>query len=98
MWVRAGSGELRHSLRVHFRHAALKLESELAAREMDVLEGCLRTAMACEGGYRVQLPDGAGQVGEAQVPQRMGAELRDAGSPRETLDDLRPGPQRDRSR
>jgi hypothetical protein len=65
MWLRARSGELLHSLRVHFRHAALKFDGELAAREMDILEGCLRTAMACEGGYQVQLPAGAGQVGEA---------------------------------
>src|SRR6266511_794314 len=98
LWLRARSGELRHSLRVHFRHAALKLEGKLAPGEMDVLERCLGTAMACEGGDQVQLPAGAGQVGEAQVPLRMCAELREAGSPGDTLHDLRPGPQRDRSR
>ena len=49
--------------------------------------------MPSKPGDGVDVPAGARQVGQAEVAQRVGAEVRDRASEGERPDDLRPSPQ-----
>ena len=51
--------------------------------------------MPGKGGNFVKLPSRASQVGEAQVPKGMGAEVGDPSSEHDSTHHFRPGPKRD---
>src|SRR5256885_14829168 len=64
---------------------------------MNVLERCSQAPVACERSDRVQLPPSTRQIRQAEMPQRVRAEARDASSYGDAPDHLRPRPGGDRS-
>ena len=58
------------------RHRRVELHREIAAREVDVLQSRHRARMPRKASDGVQFPTGTGEVGQAEVAQRMRAETR----------------------
>src|SRR3954470_19180236 len=65
--------ELCHPPSVYLGHAPLEPGSEVASREMDVLEGGGQTAMPGERGNGMQFPACTRQIGQAEMPQSVRA-------------------------
>src|SRR5947209_10643511 len=89
--------DLSHPPGVYLGHAARQLAGQVSTREMNVLERCGEAPVACERSDRMQLPTSSRQIRQAKVPQRVGAEARNAGADGEAPDHLRPRPGGNRS-
>ena len=72
--------DLRYPPRVYFGHATGQFAGQVAARKVNVLERRSETPVACERSDHMQLPTSSRQIRQAKMPQRVGAEARDAGA------------------
>src|SRR5438552_18092697 len=90
-----GLGQLAKAPGVHLLHSGGQAGGQVAARQVDVLEGGAGVAMTGELGNGVDVPAGPGEVGQAKVPEGVGAETGYVDLERQGANDLGPRPERD---
>ena len=61
-------------------HPLSEFACQITTREMDVLEGRGQVTMASKSRNGMEFPPRACQIGQAQMAQRMGTELRHIGA------------------
>lgn len=83
---------------MNLRHTAGEAVSQVAPGQMNIEEGGGQIAVPGEGRNGMEFPAGAGQISQAEMPQRMGTEAGNVSAQRNATHDLGPGPQGNRRR
>src|SRR5262252_5895226 len=77
-------------------HAARELACQVAGAEVDIEQCALQAAMSSEAGDLVDVPAGAGEIGETEVAEAVRRQFRHTSAQAERAHDLRPTPPADR--
>jgi hypothetical protein len=84
-----------HPPGVYLRHSTSELVCQVAATQMNIKCGCLKTSMPCERRDFVNVPVRARQIGQTQMTQCVRSEAGKIAPLGHASDCLGPGPDRD---